>query len=227
MATSKKFRCCNCGIQFAIELAKPLNKKKYCEKCFNQIKTEQDELELRHAKQYRKLTDYIKEIAEEKIEDIEEYEENKEFFWKMVTAQIKAYTDEKKDYKYTLGGIYQTLRYIYELEENPPPFDLTSGLSIVPFYYLKASIFWNKQKKIKEANKKENVESEPDIIIIKRSDIIAQEERRKKYQAWQENEEKIESPDIASITSDMFDFSEMDIKHQKISQNVPHIKKES
>lgn len=194
--TPTKFRCCVCGLSYAVELKKTSKGKNYCQDCWDKKETAR-----------LKLTDYIQKLLDDS--GFSEDKDDRKAFWGMVGAQMRLYTDEKKDYNYNYKSILYTLKFIYEYDENPPDFVPELGIGNVPFYYLRAKMFCVKEHELNLLEKgKEAGDIVPETITINRSDLIAQEERETHLKMKRINRE--EDVDLASITEDMFDTSDID-----------------
>lgn len=85
---------------------------------------------------------------------------NMKFPTGLIIKQIKEY---KEEYGYKYSGMLLTLKYFYEIQENPVKYN--DGVGIIPYIYEEAKEYYLDQqrirkeaKNIKEISKKENIE---------------------------------------------------------------------
>ena len=162
MKKSNKSKCCVCGRYVDNELILMIDKKKYCPECGKERQKEK--------KDYKELMDYIYNLCHKD-----------QTAMGLMVKQIKEYVET---YEYKYGGILYTLKYAFELLEEPYEFIPDAGISFVPYLYHQAYEFCRQYYDLKQTDEEliDEVLSMPPIVYdIKRSQIIADDK-----QFWEE-----------------------------------------
>lgn len=194
---------------------KTISNKRYCEECAVVRQQEADN--------YKKLCTYIYENLNGKD-----------------TCDMGVLTNNirmmKRRFGFTDSQIYFTLVYMYEYEEDnpPPPFENENSLLTILRYYSSAKAFWRsyKQLRVKKNEIEQALTLPQNVITIKRSDLIKQEEedRRKRY--IREHRTEISVDDIvddgAVSMDDSDDFDSLFIKpdQEYYTENIDHLRKD-
>lgn len=135
---AKKLKCNLCNEYFDKEDLTIKGAKKYCTTCLPIFEEEKK----KNKNDWDLLYDYICNLYNIKIPT------------GMMFKQMK---DFREEYEYTNIGMYYTLKYYYEILENKVLEG--TGLGIIPYFYDKAKIHYNKVFDLEEvANNFENTE---------------------------------------------------------------------
>lgn len=130
----------------------------YCNQYFDADKEPYVKVnERRYAHEYcQEHRDEIMSQEEKDKEELDNYimeKLNLEFVTPIIQKQIKAFL---KDYKYTYKGIYLSLKYYFEVQNNPAA--KTNGrISIVPYIYEEAQAYWERIEKNSKQNENKNI----------------------------------------------------------------------
>lgn len=168
-APKDHFTCQDCGGIFHKNEAVIYNGKNYCKECYNKFGQEVED--------FKKLTDYI-------YCDIY----NKDCNLPLINTQLKKLKEEIPDL--TDNRIYKILKYAIDYEDvETSELDPEWGINqLINKYFYKAKKFYDLKASIN--NNEEEIDEalnlEPKVVIIKRSEMIKQqeeyeEERRKRY----------------------------------------------
>jgi ribosomal protein S18 len=141
---ARKSKCSMCEQMFEKEELTVKSNKKYCKDCLPIKEAES----IKYANDWDLLFKYICDLYKIKVPT------------GMMFQQMKTY---REDYNYTNIGMYYTLKYYYEILEN----DVIegNGLGIIPYYYEKAKIYYNKKYDLED--KIDNFENNEQIVKIK------------------------------------------------------------
>lgn len=140
----KKLKCSLCGELFEKEELIVKSAKRFCVECLK-IRTGEAE---KNKVEWTLLFEYICKL----------YKIDKPTG--MMFQQMKGYRD---DYSYTNIGMYYTLKYYHEILENTVLDG--AGLGIIPYYYDKAKVYYNKMFDLQDVV--ENFENTENVINIK------------------------------------------------------------
>lgn len=175
--------CATCGVLFKRETGGTAGGKTYCEEC----KIEP----LKQQQEWKDVVDYVWRLADCSQDHMP-----------MATAQLKR-LHTKHNMRYS--AIQATLRYVFELSENPPEYSMTAGVEyVVMKNYYQAKEFFSKIRRLKRPEEEINeiLSMEPQEIVINRSDLIQEDldfESRKQKLNYQS---MLDMDDIEDITDD-------------------------
>lgn len=82
------------------------------------------------------------------------------------TSFFAILSNEMTKYGYTYSGVYQTLKYLYDIKEREISDNI---LGLVPYYYDEAQAFFIEVQKVAEKNAEKNVNSmyKEKVVVIK------------------------------------------------------------
>lgn len=82
------------------------------------------------------------------------------------TSFFAILSNEMTKYGYTYSGVYQTLKYLYDIKEREISDNI---LGLVPYYYDEAQAFFAEVQKVAEKNAEKNVNSmyKEKVVVIK------------------------------------------------------------
>lgn len=82
------------------------------------------------------------------------------------TSFFAILSNEMTKYGYTYSGVYQTLKYLYDIKEREISDNI---LGLVPYYYDEAQTFFNEVQKVAEKNANKNINNmyKEKVVVIK------------------------------------------------------------
>ena len=151
MSNAARCTCSSCGKTLRPMDARILNGAYYCPTC---LAREQEAL-LKLEQDQTKLLSYITRVF-----TISEVPES------VVTKLWNEVKGPNNSAKKTIKGIAYTIRYVYEIKDNPRDIDwLLYNISI---YYEESRRYWKEQMEIAKINREHVSTAQEDVISIKR-----------------------------------------------------------
>lgn len=159
------FKCARCGFKYPVEDKIVFNKKNYCPKCGEPLKVE--------GEYHKKICTYVYDMI---------MKNQGECNMSFVTATFEQL---KNKYEISYAQTYYILRYMYEFAETPAKeMETERDVYRILNYFSESKQFWREYKRVNTTENKDNalkaLQLPVETIVVKRSDLIAMEERDKK-----------------------------------------------